>query len=136
MTIGFWLPPADKYDTVEQYIRERYWRYYHHNEFVSRVASTTIAYAVGSGHMMATVSTVFLRFDHNWGGGPPILWETMVFGWPGDDNWHDHDQDRYFTPERATIGHQDMVRETEGKLEAAGFPVLATVTARCEWWKG
>ena len=27
------------------------------------------------------VSTVFLMLDHNFsGGGPPILWETMVFG--------------------------------------------------------
>jgi hypothetical protein len=26
------------------------------------------------------VSTVFLGIDHNFGDGPPILWETMVFG--------------------------------------------------------
>lgn len=26
------------------------------------------------------ISTVFLSLDHNWGSGPPILWETMVFG--------------------------------------------------------
>lgn len=26
------------------------------------------------------VSTVFLGLDHNFGDGPPILWETMVFG--------------------------------------------------------
>jgi hypothetical protein len=25
------------------------------------------------------VSTVFLGLDHNWGDGPPILFETMVF---------------------------------------------------------
>lgn len=30
------------------------------------------------------VSTVFLGIDHDWTGrGPPVLWETMVFG-PGD----------------------------------------------------
>jgi len=28
----------------------------------------------------ARVSTVFLGIDHSWGKGPPILWETMVFG--------------------------------------------------------
>jgi len=29
------------------------------------------------------ISTVFLGLDHNYGGGgPPILWETMVFGGP------------------------------------------------------
>ena len=26
------------------------------------------------------VSTVFLGLDHNWSNGPPILWETLVFG--------------------------------------------------------
>lgn len=26
------------------------------------------------------ISTVFLGVDHNFGKGPPILWETMVFG--------------------------------------------------------
>jgi len=27
------------------------------------------------------VSTVFLGLDHQWGDGPPLLFETMVFGW-------------------------------------------------------
>jgi hypothetical protein len=26
------------------------------------------------------VSTVFLGLDHQWGDGPPLIWETMVFG--------------------------------------------------------
>ena len=26
------------------------------------------------------VSTVFLAIDHQLGNGPPVLWETMVFG--------------------------------------------------------
>jgi hypothetical protein len=31
------------------------------------------------------VSTVFLGIDHNWfGNGPPLLFETMVFGGPED----------------------------------------------------
>jgi len=30
------------------------------------------------------VSTVFLGINHQWGEGPPILWETMVFGGPLD----------------------------------------------------
>lgn len=25
------------------------------------------------------ISTVFLGLDHNWGLGPPVVWETMVF---------------------------------------------------------
>ena len=36
----------------------------------------------------AEVSTVFLSLDHGWGEGPPILFETMVFGGPhSDDKW-------------------------------------------------
>ncbi len=33
------------------------------------------------------ISTVFLGLDHRFGGdsGPPILWETMVFGGPLDE---------------------------------------------------
>lgn len=28
----------------------------------------------------ARISTVFLGIDYSWGKGPPVLWETMVFG--------------------------------------------------------
>lgn len=30
------------------------------------------------------VSTVFLGLNHQFGDGPPLLWETMVFGGPLD----------------------------------------------------
>jgi len=38
------------------------------------------------------VSTVFLGTDHNWfDGGPPILYETMVFGGEFDQHqWRHH----------------------------------------------
>lgn len=48
-----------------------------------------------------TVSTVFLVVNHEFiGDGPPILFETMVFG--GD---HDEFQLRYHTWEMAEFGH-------------------------------
>lgn len=51
------------------------------------------------------VSTVFLGLDHDFSGkGPPILWETMVFGGP-----HDGDQDRYTSHADALAGHEAMV---------------------------
>lgn len=28
------------------------------------------------------ISTMFLGLDHAWGDQPPLLWETMVFGGP------------------------------------------------------
>lgn len=52
----------------------------------------------------ARVSTVFLGLDHQWGGGPPLLFETMVFDGPLDG-----EQVRYGTWEQAEAGHRKMV---------------------------
>ena len=49
------------------------------------------------------VSTVFLGSNHNWGDGPPLLFETMIFG-----GKHDGDQERYSTREEAEAGHALM----------------------------
>ncbi len=56
------------------------------------------------------VSTVFLGLDHNFGGGEPILFETMIFG--GE---HDGCQERYFTWEEAEVGHKQALAKAEGK---------------------
>jgi len=53
------------------------------------------------------VSTVFLHLDHSWGDGPPVLFETMVFG----DDTEDERQERYFTWDQAMKGHQAIVDE-------------------------
>jgi len=51
------------------------------------------------------VSTVFLGIDHSFSdGGPPILFETMVFGGP------DQEMDRCSTWEKAEKMHEKMVR--------------------------
>lgn len=50
------------------------------------------------------VSTVFLSVNHQWEPGPPILFETMVFG-----GKHDDFQERYETWEQAKAGHQRAV---------------------------
>lgn len=52
------------------------------------------------------VSTVFLALDHNYGGkGPPILWETLVFGGPMEG-----EQDRCAgVREQAEAMHRKMV---------------------------
>lgn len=50
---------------------------------------------------VSVVSTVFLGCDHNWSGeGPPVLFETMVFGGPLDE-----EQVRYCTLAEARAGH-------------------------------
>ena len=51
-----------------------------------------------------TVSTVFLSLDHGHGDGPPVLWETMIFG--GE---HDGYQERYTSREDAVAGHARAV---------------------------
>jgi len=49
-------------------------------------ADRTVGSSIING---AKISTVFLGIDHSFDGGPPILWETMIFG--GDHNQY---QDR------------------------------------------
>lgn len=60
-----------------------------------------------------TVSTVFLGLDHNFGWeGPPILWETMIFG--GE---HDQYQERYSSADEAEIGHERALALVKGPEE-------------------
>jgi hypothetical protein len=54
------------------------------------------------------VSTVYLGLDHSFMGGPPMIFESMVFG-PGASN--DWDMRRYSTEEQAIKGHWEMVKE-------------------------
>ena len=51
------------------------------------------------------VSTIFLGLDYNWGGGRPLLFETMAFG--GRQYFC---QDRYCTWEEAEAGHNLIVK--------------------------
>ena len=53
-----------------------------------------------------TVSTVFLGLDHGWGsGGPPLVFETMVFGGKHDQEY----QTRCSTYEEAEQMHKDAL---------------------------
>lgn len=61
------------------------------------------------------ISTVFLRFDHNWSDtGQPVLYETMIF-WPGFefDEW----QQRYRTRQDAIAGHNEAVAMVDAWIE-------------------
>lgn len=62
------------------------------------------------------ISTVFLGMDHNYHlAGPPVLWETMIFGATGD---LEHYQERYTSYEDAVEGHQHalmLVMENQTK---------------------
>ena len=63
----------------------------------------------------ARISTVFLGLDHSFGSGPPLLWETMVFG-----GKFDGEQERYSTFEDASRGHDAMV----GKITRDRLPTV------------
>ena len=61
------------------------------------------------------VSTVFLGLDHQWGDGPPLLFETMVFH-AGDgqkqwrwSTWHEAEQGH----EAAVVLVRDALLETQ-----------------------
>lgn len=54
------------------------------------------------------VSTVFLGINHQYGEGPPLLFETMVFG-----GVLDQEQDRYSTWDEAVIGHKNTVERVK-----------------------
>ena len=65
------------------------------------------------------VSTVFLGLDHSWSGGPPLIFESMVFSATTKFNeiaqreFHEElDQRRYSTYAQAMAGHEAMVAET------------------------
>ena len=59
-----------------------------------------------------SISTVWLGLDHSWDDGPPLIFETMIFG--GD---HDQDQWRYSTREEAERGHAAAVALAFGEKE-------------------
>lgn len=55
--------------------------------------------------------TVFLGIDHSFLGGPPVLYETLVFGGEMDG-----EMDRYHTRDEAEAGHAAMVERVRAAL--------------------
>lgn len=60
----------------------------------------------------AWVSTVWLGIDHQFGKGPPLIFETMVF--LGGDSL---DCRRYSTEAEAFAGHSEVVSEWSSKTK-------------------
>jgi hypothetical protein len=61
-------------------------------------------YVVDPQAHQVRVSTVFLGLDHSFGGGDPVLFETMIFGGASDGY-----QERYTTWDAALARHQVLV---------------------------
>ena len=76
-------------------------------EKADRIVATTILPYKG---LNIEVSTVFLGIDHNFSGGVPILFETMIFGGKYDDY-----QEQYATWEEAEAGHKRAIELVKGE---------------------
>lgn len=59
------------------------------------------------------ISTVFLGLDHQYGNGPPLLFETMIFGGKEDEY-----QNRCSTWEEAESMHRNAIEHVKQRLEA------------------
>jgi hypothetical protein len=56
----------------------------------------------------AVVSTVFIALDHAFGDGPPVLFETLIFGGPLAD-----EGERYCTKAEAEAGHAKWIQRVK-----------------------
>jgi hypothetical protein len=96
--------PSDWYDEAKYgatYYRKRC------HSLAKRVGATDV------GELR--VSTVWLGLDHGYNGGPPVIFETMVFDHRDDGQWN-NELTRYCTEEEAMRGHLEVVgRLREGK---------------------
>lgn len=78
------------------------WARLHNDDNYKRVAQDTIG--------TLWVSTVWLGLDHSFGGGPPLIFETMVFD-HGENDRSDLDCRRYSTEAEALAGHEEVCEE-------------------------
>lgn len=82
------------------------------------------------------VSTVFLGLDHNFSGGAPITFETMIFKSNDSEiDFHDEYQERYATWEEAEAGHSVAInwalnREAEAKRSVDKVLQLTSSTSQ------
>jgi hypothetical protein len=75
------------------------------------------------------VSTVWLGIDHNFGAGPPLIFETMVFGPEGG---FDVDCRRYSTEDQARTGHEDMLTLIRATAQGVEDLLPEEQEARCD----
>lgn len=70
------------------------------------------------------ISTVWLGIDHNFGGSPPLIFETMVFRPSGDGSTSLDDVycRRHYTEEQAMDGHISAMKWLIEELVTGGFP--------------
>lgn len=88
------------FDRQGQPIDMMRWQVLHSDLAYMRVAGDTIG--------PYWVSTVWLGLNHQYGDGPPIIFETMVFLADTQELADVPFQDRYSTEEQAKRGHEEI----------------------------
>jgi hypothetical protein len=98
----------DYYNMDGEKISQAEWLTTFENHQARRVGLTTV-----NDH---DISTVLLGIDHSFGyGGPPLIFETMVFCRNHNAcDWQDHCL-RYSTKERALLGHMTTTNDVKGQ---------------------
>lgn len=112
-----WYVLKDKVPILVDDIEE--WAKIFEGDDLRRVASTHLK---GDIH----VSTVFLGLDHQWGDGPPLLFETMIFG-----GKHNDYQERYPTWTDAEAGHVLAVALADG--DRWGYWTRLWINSKRDW---
>lgn len=95
---------SDYYDRQGNPIDDREWSATLRTQEYRRVAKSSVG--------EYDVSTVWLGLDHGWGDGPPLIFETMVFG----TGPMDQECVRYSSEAEARNGHAEMVKRVEFAL--------------------
>jgi hypothetical protein len=100
---------GDMYDRDGNPITIEEWGRLWESEVYRRVALTRIGLPPDD----VSISTVWLGIDHSYmGEGPPIIFETMVFGGSLDqETW------RYASARAAQIGHDEVVKLVKTELD-------------------
>lgn len=94
---------SDYYDREGKSIDLHEWSRLHSDIEYKRVLSTVVG--------DKQVSTVWLGLNHNWGDGPPEIFETMVFP---KDSLDEEFCERYATEAEAVAGHHRVVAHVYG----------------------
>lgn len=107
---------------VDDWLSAARWQGMHHNKLSVTVIEPRKPLNKGNRRMLTLinrkraqsylVSTVFLGMDHNWYGGEPLLFETMVFS---NGDWGDLYCRRYSNYDDAITGHNKAVNLTKAK---------------------
>lgn len=82
------------------------WLVLFEDDLYRRVALDSVHDGAGREH---SVSTVLLGADHQFGEGPPLIFETMVFCGHGSECDLSNEMARYSTEEQAREGHEATV---------------------------